>query len=51
MRTQLHSPPAPGSLHGSFGGHETFTFRYGWLKKGVDSLTQQQFNRLWTLKF
>jgi len=24
------------SLKYSFSGHETFTFRYGWLKKGMD---------------
>lgn len=39
MRTQTESPTAP-TLHNSFGGHETFTFRYGWLKKGVDGLRQ-----------
>lgn len=41
MRTQTDSPPDAFRLHGSFGGHETFTFRYGWLKKGVDGLAQQ----------
>lgn len=25
-------------IHGSFSGHETFTFRYPWLKKGIDGL-------------
>jgi hypothetical protein len=24
-----------------FGGHETFPFRYGWLKKGVDAVSRQ----------
>jgi hypothetical protein len=24
----------------SFSGHETFPFRYGWLKKGIDAVTQ-----------
>lgn len=41
MHTQADSPSSTVSLHGSFGGHETFTFRYGWLKKGVDGLEQQ----------
>jgi len=27
-----------GSRHVTFYGHETFTFRYGWLKKGVDGV-------------
>lgn len=27
-----------GSRHVTFSGHETFTFRYGWLKKGVDGV-------------
>ena len=32
------SPTLP--LHGSFSGHETFTFRYAWLKKGLDDATR-----------
>ncbi len=24
----------------TFGGHEKFVFRYGWLKKGVDTLSK-----------
>ena len=34
----INSSPtsAPAPLHGSFSGHETFVFRYGWLKKGLD---------------
>lgn len=27
----------------SFSGHETFPFRYGWLKKGVDGLENDPF--------
>ena len=30
-------PTSPAQL-GSFSGHETFTFRYAWLKKGLDGL-------------
>ncbi len=29
------------SLHPSFSGHETFPFRYAWLKKGLDGITRQ----------
>ena len=32
---------APIPRSGSFAGHETFTFRYAWLKKGVDGLRRQ----------
>ena len=32
--SDLAAPTLP--LHGSFSGHETFTFRYAWLKKGID---------------
>lgn len=35
--------PATGSKSNvtvSFSGHETFPFRYGWLKKGIDAVTQ-----------
>jgi len=28
------------SIKPTFGGHEKFVFRYGWLKKGVDALSQ-----------
>jgi hypothetical protein len=28
------------SLRPTFGGHEKFVFRYGWLKKGVDALSE-----------
>jgi len=28
--------------YGSFSGHETFAFRYAWLKKGVDSLSKRK---------
>lgn len=37
------SDPTPPSirLYGSFAGHETFAFRYAWLKKGVDAVEQQ----------
>ena len=28
-------------LHPTFSGHETFPFRYAWLKKGLDGLTNQ----------
>ncbi len=40
MRTPPDSPTpsAPPTLRGSFAGHETFTVRYAWLKKGVDGL-------------
>src|SRR6185295_6636724 len=33
----LHAPESPVF----FGGHETFPFRYGWLKKGVDAVSRQ----------
>ena len=33
--------PTTLPLHGSFSGHETFPFRYAWLKKGVDSLERR----------
>jgi hypothetical protein len=35
------SPPPSLPLHGTFSGHETFAFRYAWLKKGVDSLARR----------
>lgn len=28
-------------LHPTFSGHETFPFRYAWLKKGLDGITRQ----------
>lgn len=28
-------------MHVEFSGHETFPFRYGWLKKGVDAVSRQ----------
>jgi hypothetical protein len=38
----LNDLPAPTlPLHGSFSGHETFTFRYAWLKKGIDGLSRR----------
>ena len=35
--------PAPRgtSTHGTFSGHETFVFRYGWLKKGLKGLRER----------
>lgn len=36
------APPPSTPLHGSFSGHETFAFRYAWLKKGVDSLDRRK---------
>ena len=32
--------PSHSSVKPSFGGHEKFAFRYGWLKKGVDAALQ-----------
>lgn len=32
--------PSHPSVKPSFGGHEKFAFRYGWLKKGVDAALQ-----------
>ncbi len=29
-----------GTIHHSFSGHETFPFRYPWLKKGFDAVQQ-----------
>ena len=40
MTTLIDVPPTGVALHGSFAGHETFTFRNGWLKKGVDRVFQ-----------
>ena len=33
--------PALAPSSGSFSGHETFTFRYAWLKKGLDGLRRR----------
>jgi hypothetical protein len=33
MSTLTDIPASPIPLHGSFAGHETFPFRYAWLKK------------------
>lgn len=41
MDALIDSPPPPIRLHGSFAGHETFAFRYAWLKKGVDAVEQE----------
>ena len=42
MTTLLSVPPRPSRLaQGTFSGHETFPFRYAWLKKGVDGLLKQ----------
>lgn len=32
------APPPSYPVHPTFSGHETFAFRYAWLKKGVDGL-------------
>lgn len=34
----INGDPARGTGQVSFSGHETFTLRHGWLKKGVDAL-------------
>lgn len=34
-------PPPTLPLHPTFSGHETFAFRYGWLKKGADVIMEQ----------
>ena len=34
-------PQSVPLTHGSFSGHETFVFRYGWLKKGLDGLEKR----------
>ena len=34
-----NSTTAPDKIKPSFSGHETFPFRYTWLKKGVDAVT------------
>jgi hypothetical protein len=39
MSTLMEVPAA--ALQGSFAGHETFAFRYAWLKKGVDGLERE----------
>ncbi len=40
MSSLFPSPSSP-SLHGSFSGHQTFVFRYGWLKKGLDGWAER----------
>ena len=35
------APPPTLPRAPSFSGHETFVFRYAWLKKGVDGLSKQ----------
>jgi len=40
MNTLIAMPPAP-PLHGNFSGHETFPFRYAWLKKGIDGIARR----------
>jgi hypothetical protein len=39
MSTLMETPTT--ALQGSFAGHETFAFRYAWLKKGVDGLERE----------
>lgn len=39
VMTLLSLSPLP--THGTFSGHETFVFRYGWLKKGLDGWAQR----------
>ncbi len=34
--------PIEEAIKPTFGGHEKFVFRYGWLKKGVDALAENQ---------
>jgi len=42
MNAMAALAPAPTiPTNPSFSGHETFAFRYAWLKKGVDGLSQQ----------
>ena len=42
MDALLPAPPMQaGLLSGTFSGHETFPFRYAWLKKGIDGLTMR----------
>ena len=35
----MSSPLFPQIEHGSFAGHETFPFRYTWLRKAIDLVT------------
>ena len=39
LMPNIPQPSLP--LHGMFSGHETFPFRYGWLKKGADGLSKR----------
>lgn len=42
MTTLLSVPPQSSRrIQGSFSGHETFPFRYAWLKKGFEGLLKQ----------
>ena len=41
MTTLLSVPPQPSRLQEIFSGHETFPFRYAWLKKGFDGLLRR----------
>lgn len=36
---ELNAPFSPAQ--GTFSGHETFPFRYAWLKKGLDGLIKK----------
>jgi hypothetical protein len=36
--SEARSTPSATTLNPTFSGHETFTFRYTWLKKGVDGI-------------
>lgn len=36
----VHTQPTL-PIHGNFSGHETFPFRYAWLKKGMDGLVRR----------
>ncbi len=40
-RMLISAPPSVPLTHGTFSGHETFVFRYGWLKKGLDGLAER----------
>ena len=36
----IPNPTTPEKINASFSGHETFPFRYTWLKKGVDAVRE-----------
>lgn len=40
-RMLISAPISVATTHGTFSGHETFVFRYGWLKKGLDGLAER----------